>query len=90
MVDNFKINGQDMNNALQSPIKGFHAFTKSDTVDETLLVRGFHVNASGDIKCLLEDDTVSRVIYVSAGVYYPYRVKRLYVTDTTATIMGIL
>lgn len=90
MKDNFKLNGIDRNQALQSPITRFIAFTKSDTDNELELVRGFHCNASGYAKCVLENDTTAVIIYVSAGVYYPYRVKRLYNTGTTAEIVGIL
>lgn len=90
MIDNFKLNGFDRHDALQSPITRFRAFTKSDTVNETELVRGFHCNASGNVKCLLSNDTTAVTVYVSAGVYYPYRVMRLYNTGTTADVVGIL
>ena len=72
------------------PVTKTMAFTKSDTTDETVLARGFHCNVSGDLKILLEEDTTARTIYVTAGAYYPYRVKRVYSTGTVADITGIL
>ncbi len=91
MTDKFKDdNGIMKVNTLSIPIREFKAFTKSDTVNETALVRGFHCNASGNVKCLLELDSTPVTIYVTAGVYYPYRVLRVYSTGTTADIVGIL
>ena len=74
----------------QLPATKLHTFTASDTVDETVLCRGFHCNVGGNIKCLLADDSTARTLAVSAGAFYPYRIKRLYSTDTTATIVGVI
>lgn len=58
--------------------------TPSDTTDLVTTTSGLHVNGSGNVKV----DTAfgqTRTLYLLAGVSYPYELKRIHNTDTTAT-----
>ena len=90
MIDRFKLNDNPLYEALISPITETHTFVPSDTEDETELVRGFHCNQSGNITVLLEGNDTPVTLLVLSGNYYPYRVKRLYATDYSAIIVGVL
>lgn len=45
---------------------------------------GVHVNVSGIVRVTLESGAVT-TLYLLAGVPYPYAVRRVWATDTTAT-----
>lgn len=67
--------------------------TPSDTAKlSTLATKGLTVNADGNVAVLLEndsDDAAARVRAVKAGVHYPWCVKKVFSTGTTATGIGI-
>lgn len=52
--------------------------------DEISLTDGFHVNGEGDIR-FLDAKGNDRTLAVLAGISYPYRIKKVFETDTTAT-----
>jgi hypothetical protein len=55
---------------------------KSDTVDLTRTIRGFHVNVDGTIYGIMADGTAMRNYEVKAGMYYPYCFKRVGASTT--------
>jgi hypothetical protein len=65
-------------------VENIVAITPSDST-AVELTSGFHVNASGDIKVDMYQGSTAVTLAVVAGVSYPYRVTRIYNTDTTAT-----
>ena len=58
---------------------------KSDTVELANVTRGLSVNADGNIVCVFRVDTTAVTIAVVAGVVYPFRIRRINSTNTTAT-----
>ncbi|MFZ4549230.1 MAG: hypothetical protein ACOYN4_17410, partial [Bacteroidales bacterium] len=54
----------------------------SDTVDIYRIGSKIHVNITGNYNLLLEASILPKVFFLIAGVPYPYRVQRLYLTDT--------
>lgn len=54
----------------------------------TTVPRGIHVNVGGTAVVRLEDDTADRTLVLNAGQLYPYRVKIIRNSGTTAG-MGI-
>lgn len=58
------------------------AVTPSDTVDVSEVGALLHVNKTGNYNLLLSGDTEPKVFFLIAGMPYPYRVRRVYATDT--------
>ena len=90
--DSLEINGEDLKQDLMVPAKAFFSFTPSDTVDETVICRAIHCNIGGTIRVLGPNNESGEEIdlEVYAGQMYPYRIKRVFSTGTTATIIGII
>jgi len=63
------------------------AISASDTVDITRVGAKIHVNKSGTYNLLLSANSTPVKMFLIAGVVYPFRVRRLYVTDTDAAIV---
>jgi len=61
------------------------AITASDTVDIPSVGAKIHVNKSGFYNLLLSANETPVKMFLVAGATYPFRVKRLFVTDTDAT-----
>ena len=62
--------------------RGAYLLALHDT-DTFELTRGIHANTDGSIKVMMEDGSTPTLVVV-AGVLYPYRIKMLYSTGTTA------
>jgi hypothetical protein len=59
----------------------------SNTFEPT---RGIMVTAAGTVSCRFEDDSSDVTITVQAGVLYPFAIRAVRVTGTTATgIFGL-
>lgn len=80
MSDNIKLYGQD--NKLVN-LNVTNALTVTPNDDRIFApISSFHVNTDGNIKVQYQSGNV--VIYtVVAGTVYPYKVVRIYATDTT-------
>ena len=59
-----------------------------DVTDLTYVTRALHCNVAGNVAVLMAGDTVSVVKAVNAGVTYPWRVRRVLQTGTTATVVA--
>ena len=64
--------------------------TPSDTVDIALpndrsTMRGFQVNVAGNVVVDMQGSGTTLTLAVLAGVFYPYGLKRIRATGTTAT-----
>lgn len=65
--------------------RGCFAITPSDVTDfNTLTTCGFMSDSGGDVVAVFEDDTTA-TLTVLAGVLYPFCLKRIDSTSTTAT-----
>jgi len=61
------------------------AITPSNTTDLANVTNALYVGTSGNVQVLFEGDTVPVVLKgVVAGNFYPFHIKRVYVTNTTA------
>lgn len=58
------------------------AVTPSDTVDISEVGALLHCNKTGNYNLLLSGDTEPRVFFLIAGMPYPFRVQRVYATDS--------
>ena len=67
------------------PAGGSAVIVHSDTVDIPEVSRGLYVGVGGNISMLLEDDTVVTPFVDVINGEHPFRVKRVFVTGTTAT-----
>jgi hypothetical protein len=66
------------------------AVTPNDAVDDPKGVfRGIHCNASGNATVLFDGDDTSQTLTLVAGLLYPYRIRRVFATGLTATILGV-
>jgi hypothetical protein len=67
------------------------AITPSDTVDLTYPTRAIYVGVGGNLAVIMGDDSAAvTLVGVIAGKIYPFAVKRVMVTNTTATtLVGI-
>ncbi len=61
--------------------------TPDDTDDLSVFYSALSVNFDGNVKLQLQDNTGSSFItvYLRAGVIYPFKVRKVFATDTTAT-----
>lgn len=70
------------------PVLGLIAITPNDSTD-IAMARGFHCNVAGNVKVTTASGN-EVTLTVTAGVPYPYAVKRIWSTGTTATgIFGL-
>lgn len=52
--------------------------------------RGIMVNVAGNVACRFEDDSADVTLTLAAGVVYPFAIRAVRVTGTTATdIFGL-
>lgn len=67
------------------------AITASDTVDIDVVGAKVHCNISGNYAIQLEGDSASQIFSLTAGVTYPFRIKRLWATgtDNAGGLIGI-
>lgn len=67
------------------------AITASDTASIAIPGAKVHCNSTGNYNLLLEGDKEPQVFFLVAGVTYPFRVKRVYATNTDdpAGLVGI-
>lgn len=68
------------------PIVRARSVTPTDSTDLPLTpTKGIIVTADGNLEVVFADDTSEVVIPVLAGVVYPFAVKQVFNTNTTAT-----
>lgn len=80
----------DFQMGLSSPVAHGAAVTPDDTDDLEWVTRCLMVGQSGDVTCdLLGGETIT-FTSLQPGSLYPFRVKRVYATGTTASnIVGL-
>jgi len=61
------------------------AIAASDTVDIEVVGAKIHCNVEGNYNLLLEGDTDPHIFALKAGVTYPFRVKRVYLTNSVSS-----
>lgn len=61
------------------------AVTPSDSADFEIFYAAVSVNFEGNVKMQLLEDAAPVTVFLRAGVPYPYKPRRVYATDTTAT-----
>lgn len=71
------------------PVTKAFEFTPSDTAEQTILCRKIIANTSGSIRVVLADSELPIDIAVVAGKTYDLRIKKLYSTALTASIIGL-
>lgn len=73
--------------SLSGPAYNAAAITPSDTVDLSPIARGLYVGVTGDVNMELENDTLGTATLFKAMAvgFYPFRVRRVHATSTTAT-----
>lgn len=78
----------------QDPATNAFAITPSDTNyladanDKQFHTRGIMVTVAGNVVCIFAGDTAAVTLPLLAGVLYPFAIKKVNQTNTTAT--GIL
>jgi hypothetical protein len=80
MNDAFK----DFQGGLQSPATHLHAVTPSDTEDLSAASRAINVSAAGEVRITTVGGT-TETVYIAAGIAFPVRARRVWLTGTTAT-----
>lgn len=86
-TDNFENNRE----GLESPANGAFAITPHDTNELSLVTRGIYVGGAGDAVCVMADDTEVTFTGLLAGQVYPFQVKQVKATNTTATsLIGLV
>ncbi len=60
----------------------FFDIVASNTINVEQIGANFHVNKTGIYNLLLTGNTDPKKVFLIAGMPYPYRIRRLYVTDT--------
>ena len=71
------------------PAEGFLDITPDDDDDLIQTVRGLHCNVSGTAVLMANDGSEATLTLV-AGMPYPYHVRRVKATGTTAEVVGLL
>ncbi|MCK5292788.1 MAG: hypothetical protein KAR39_12335 [Thermoplasmata archaeon] len=86
MVDKF----EHYSEGLESPASNAMAIIPSDTIDLEQTTRGLYVGSSGNVKVTMAGGQTILFGGLLAGMIYPLRVTRVYLTDTEATgIVGV-
>lgn len=79
---------QSYPNGLTAPAVKDEAVVPSDTVDLAKVSRGLYVGTGGHVALLLAGSAgVKTYKNVAAGTFLPFRVRRVYATNTTAADM---
>ena len=63
------------------PNKSFQ-ITADDNADISIVGAKIHCNSTGNYNIQLEGDDTSLIFFLVAGVTYPFRVKRVFLTNT--------
>lgn len=73
----------------RSPYQKFTAITANDSADIAKTFRGLYVLTSGNLAVQLMRDTAPTTIPVTAGQVLNFSAKRIFATNSTATVVGI-
>ena len=71
--------------SLTGPVTGGFDITPDDATDLTTLPRALMVTGTGDMAVVLKDGATLTLPGLAVGVIYPFRVRRILATGTTAT-----
>lgn len=75
---------------LASPADNAESITPHDSNELTNVTRGLYVGGAGDAVVVFNDGTEVTLVGLQAGVVYPFRVKQVKSTGTTATsLVGV-
>lgn len=70
---------------LEGPITGGEQVTPDDNADLSEVSRGVYIGGAGDVAVIMKDGQTLTFAATSAGAVYPFRVRRVLSTGTTAT-----
>lgn len=77
----------DTSGGVESPATRAFALSVGDLARVT---RGVYVGGAGDLVCTLVDDTEpSTFVGVLAGMWYPYRIKKIGAGTTATNLVGL-
>ena len=62
----------------------------NDTEDLPEVTKAIHCNSGGTLVVIMADDDTPRSFTLVAGAYYPYRIRRILETGTTAAVMAFV
>lgn len=75
---------------LESPATSAFLIQPSDDADLPEVTRAVHVNQSGTVTVLFADGAESVTLTLERGAAYPYRLRRVLASGTTATVVGLV
>lgn len=80
-----------LNSSSSGPASAAFAITPSDTVDLAFPAKALYVGGNGNVSVILQDDTEA-VLFTGlvGGSVYPFQIKRVMNTNTTATSLVAL
>lgn len=67
------------------PARAAVTLTPHDSTNFTVTTRGLHVNTGGTMVALFAEDNATVTMTVNSGTTYPYQLKRIDATSTTAS-----
>ena len=76
-----------MADPLSNPAVGAAAVTPSDSADLTTITRALYVGGAGNVKVDMADGTTVTFTALAVGIVHPLRVRRVYSTGTTGTLI---
>lgn len=77
--------------SITAPFDHAFAVTPNDSADLAIVTRGIMVNVAGDVSVIFVDSDSAVTLTLLAGIAYPFRIKRVRSTNTTATgITGLV
>jgi hypothetical protein len=78
----------NLQGGLQSPCRSTFSVTPNDTTELPNVTRALYVGGTGDITLRLADDTAQVTLKaVPVGTLLPLRVRQIYATGTSATLL---
>jgi hypothetical protein len=76
---------------LTSPIRNIAAVTPNNDADLPTVSRALYIGTGGTLKVTMQGGMTETFVGVLAGVWYPFSVKRVWATGTTAaSIVALL
>lgn len=69
-------------------VRSMLALTASDTNELVAVPKGLYCSVAGNVKVMFADDSTAVTIAVVAGQLYPFEIRQLFSTGTTATVLA--
>lgn len=75
---------------LELPVTSAFLVLPSDDTDLPEVTRAVHANQSGTVTVLFADGAESVTLALEKGAAYPYRLRRVLASGTTAIVVGLV